>query len=130
MKLPNKVGNAPLLVISLKKPSFLLQILGNGGGRNQKTMISLLRLKAKFSISKACTLLSKTTPCSSNSMTSTTILWPKKRPITSSGSKRDGRLRVTEIHLSSTTLLSKGTGRIEFPTLSTQMVPIPPLLIS
>ena len=73
MKLPNKVGYAPLLVISLKKPSFLLQILENGEGRNQKTMISLLRSKAKFLISKAYTLLFKTTPCSNNSMTSTTI---------------------------------------------------------
>jgi hypothetical protein len=37
--LPKKVGVAHLTEISLKKQSFLLQILGNGEKRNQETMI-------------------------------------------------------------------------------------------
>jgi hypothetical protein len=53
----DKVGNDPPLVISHKRPSFLLHILGDGEGRNPRT---------KFLISKACTHLSNVSLISSS----------------------------------------------------------------
>jgi hypothetical protein len=78
-------------VISHIKTSFLLQISGNGEGKNEKTMTSLPILNPKYSNNNPSTYLFKTTICSSSFINSTKTSWPKRKHTIFNASRKPGQ---------------------------------------